>query len=426
MLLRSLAFPSKIINYSPTRGPDLKGIARKYVAFVRQPDVGTLLLASLVTRMPVGMVGFAMLMFLRDTMGSFALAGAAVGINFVSMAATAPIQGRLVDRYGPRRLLSITSVVSPLALVGLLLAARAGAPFYVVAAFAALAGGFATPITTLTRTVWRHMFQRDEDRRTAFALDSVTIEINFTLGPAIAALVLTRFGSTAAFAMAIVVIVVAVAVFVISPALRYFPREPHVGPRHLLGPLADTRLLRVFFTTFGLTVCFGLLEVGYPAYGTALAAPAIGGLLLSVNSLGSAIGGALYGGMHFRAGIERQFAAALALMAVPVFLHVFVIDTTWLFAVAAFLAGAMIAPSIAAQSVLVSRLAPARHATEAFTWSSTFIVSGLGAGMAFGGWLVEAVSLRAAFVVGGALVAAMALVALTIPVTPVAAHAGAD
>jgi predicted MFS family arabinose efflux permease len=64
--------------------------------------------------------------------------------------------------------------------------------------------------------------------------------------------------------------------------------------------------------------------------------------------------------------------------------------------------------------VLVSRLAPSHYATEAFTWSSTSIVSGLGCGMALGGHLVEEVSVRAPFGVGAAIVAAMALLALAI------------
>lgn len=422
--MRSLTFPSKVINYSARRSP-LKGIARKYAAFVRQPDVGRLLFASLFTRMPVGMVGFAMLMFLRDALGSFALAGSAVGINFVAMAVTSPIQGRLIDRYGPKRVLAVTSVVSPLALIALLHTASSAAPFAAVAASAAVAGAFATPITTLTRTVWRHMFKAEEDRRTAFSLDAVTIEVNFALGPAISALLLSTFGPTVSFSVAIFVVVAAVMIFLASPAMRHLPAgNPH-APRHLLGPLADGRLVRVFATTFGLTLCFGLLEVGYPAFGTALAAPALGGILLSVNSLGSATGGALYGGLHFRAPVERQFAAAMGLMSLPLLLHAW-IDAILPFAIVAFFAGALIAPSIAAQSVLVSRLAPARHATEAFTWSSTFIVSGLGAGMALGGWLVESVGVKAAFLAGAAIAAAMALLACTIPSSAAAAPAAAD
>jgi predicted MFS family arabinose efflux permease len=80
--------------------------------------------------------------------------------------------------------------------------------------------------------------------------------------------------------------------------------------------------------------------------------------------------------------------------------------------VVAFIAGATIAPSIAAQSLLVSRMAPQKYATEAFTWSSTFIVSGIGAGMALGGALAENFSAKTPFLVASITAAGMALLAL--------------
>jgi MFS family permease len=419
----SLIFPSNLINYSsspPAPSSPVKGIARKYSAFVRQPGVAPLLAVALVSRMPIGMVGFSMLMFLREQLGSFALAGTVVGVNFVAMSIAAPIQGRLIDRFGPRLLLAVTTVVQPLALLGVLLATRSGASLPLAVACAALAGAFASPITTLTRTLWRHRFEREDDRRTAFALDAVMIELNFTLGPAIMAATLAAASATAAFAGAIGAVVVAAAIFLGSPALRYFPREHASVQRHMLGPLTDARLRLLFAATFGLSVCFGLLEVGYPAYATALAAPAMGGLLLSVNSVGSAIGGAIYGGLQLRAPVERQYAFTLATMALPFFLHA-LMPPPALFAFVAFLAGAGIAPSIAAQSVLVSRLSPPHYATEAFTWSSTFIVSGIGAGMAMGGFLVEHVGLATAFAVGGVVVALMSMLSLRLPVPRTAA-----
>jgi MFS family permease len=400
----------------------MKAIARKYVAFLRQPDVARLLVVALFARMPVGMVGFAMLMFLRESMGSFALAGSAVGVSFVAMAACAPIQGRLVDRVGAGRLLMVTGVVQPLALAGTLVAAHLGMPYAVVTGFAMVSGAFASPITTLTRTIWRHRFEREEDRRTAFALDAVAIELNFTLGPALVAGMLAFWNATAAFATSIVTVAVAVVVFAASGALRFVRRETGVE-RHLLGPLTEPRLWLVYIAVFGHAMCFGLLEVGYPAFAMGIGAAALGGVLLAINSIGSALGGALYGGLHFKAPVERQFASAVGLMAVPLLLHAAFVDHPAAFAVVAFFAGAVIAPSIAAQSVLVSRLAPSRYATEAFTWSTTFIVSGLGTGIALGGWLVEGAGLRVAFIAGSVVVCAMALVALAI--SPQPAHASA-
>lgn len=402
----------------------MKHILHKYVAFVRQPYVARLLAVALLARMPIGMVGFSMLMYLREALGNFALAGAAAGIHFVSMAIAAPIQGRLIDRHGARVPLFVTGTIQPLALIGVLLAAREQLPFAAIGACAAMAGAFASPITTLTRTMWRHRFDSEDDRRTAFALDAVAIEINFTIGPALIAALLAAFSATLAFAFAIAVVVFSVAVFVASGVTRFLKRVAG-AERHLLGPLTEWRLCLLFVATFGTAMAFGVLEVGYPAYGTALAAPAIAGILLAVNSVGSAVGGALYGGVHFKAPIERQYATILAFMSLPLYLHM----AMWsppAFTVVAFFAGALIAPSITAQSVLVSRYAPAKYATEAFTWSSTFIVSGIGAGMAIGGMLVETTGLAAAFLLAGTSAACMSvLILLALPVrAPVAARAG--
>ena len=391
----------------------MRRFATQYRDFFRLPDVATLMTVALVSRMPIGMVGLSMLMFLREALGSYALAGSVSGVYFVAMAIGAPIQGRLIDRSGPKLTLLVTGVVHPLSLAAILVAARSGAGFPAVAAAAACAGFFAMPITVLTRTLWRHRFTREEDRRRAFAIDAVMIEMNFTLGPAIIAGVLAAASATVAFGLAIGVSVAAVLVFAASPALRYFRAEKHDG-RHMLGPLTEPRLLFVFIATFGLATAFGFLEVGYPGYATALAAPALGGILLSVNSLGSATGGAIFGGLTLRAPIERQFAATAGLMIVPLLLHYFV-DATVVFAMVAFIAGAAIAPSIACQSVLVSRLAPSHYATEAFTWSSTFIVSGLGAGMAVGGWLVETAGAKSPFLAGAAVMLAVSLGALALP-----------
>jgi MFS family permease len=382
-------------------------LKQRYLQFVSQPDVASLLLVALFARMPIGMVGFSMLMFLRESLGAFDLAGSAVGITFVAMAIGAPIQGRLIDRYGPRSVLRITGVMQPLALAGILASAELGWPFAALVVFSALSGLFASPITTLTRTLWRHRFTQEEDRRVAYALDAVTIELNFTLGPAIVAGILATLGATTAFAASIAVVVFSFLIFTSSRTLDYFKVEPH-AERHLLGPLTEPRLWVVFIATAGVTTCFGLLEVGYPAYGTLLVFPALGGVLLAINSLGSAAGGTLYGGLNFRAPIERQFAGALGLMSLPLVVHAVFMQPV-AFAITAFFAGALIAPSIAAQNVLVSRLAPAQYATEAFTWSSCFILLGLGAGMAMGGALVEHVGLRANFAAGAVLVAGMAL-----------------
>ena len=390
----------------------MKRFLEKYVAFIRQPDVGKLLLVALLSRMPVGMGGFALLMFLRTELGDYARAGTAVGVQLVAIAVAAPVMGRLIDRVGGRTPLLVTGTVQPLAMLAVMWATLAHQPYAVILALAAVSGLFATPITTLTRTAWRHRFQNEDERRTAFALDAVMIEINFTIGPAIIAAILATSTPTTAYATVIGCVVASVFIFTFSPALKYFVRGDAVD-RHMLGPLTEPRLLLVFTATFGLTMAFGVIEVGYPALATSLGIPALAGILLSVNSIGSAMGGAIFGGLHLQMRIERQLATTMGLMAIPLVLHAVFLQPS-VFAVVAFFCGLCIAPSIASQSVLVSRLAPAKYAAEAFTWSSCFIVSGLGAGMALGGLLVETSGLRSAFVCGALIVSAMSILALQI------------
>ena len=390
----------------------------KYLVLLRKPDVAQMVVIACLSRMPIGMVGLSMLMFLREALGSFTLAGSAVGVYFIAMAAGAPVQGRLVDRIGPRLPLLVTGSIQPLALISLLLCARLGLPYSVVLACAIVSGTFQAPITVLTRTLWRHRFDDESDQRLAFAIDAVMIEVNFTMGPALVAAMLAVAHPTAAFVMSIAVVIGAFLLFMLSPSLKYWKHDAH-AERHLFGPLTEPRLLLIFAISFGLTFSLGMLEVGYPGYATMIGLPALGGVLLAINSTGSAAAGAIYGALHLRTPVERQFAFTLALMSLPLFLHAW-IDQRIMFTIVAFFAGVAIAPTIISQTLLVSRLSPSKYATEAFTWSSTFIISGLGTGMAVGGILIETHGVKSAFLAGGISVAAMSGIALLLPPT---AHA---
>jgi len=368
---------------------------KRYAAFFRLPDVVRLLAVVLVARMPIGIMSLALLMHLRALSGSFAFAGGVVGGYMVAMACAAPVIGRIVDRRGPRGVLIVLGIAQPI-LLGLILFAEAlRLPFSAIAPVAALTGAFAPPISTVTRTLWRHRFDDDEDRRTAFAIDTVMIEFNFTIGPALIAVILLFGTPQAALAVAWIFASCAVPLFLLSPAPRYF-RVTRDVERHLLGPLTEPRLLLVYATTAALTFMFGMIEVGYPGFATGLGTPALGGALLAFCSIGSAVGGFAYGGMHFLAPVERQLSRFLLAMVPPLVLQAWV-SSAWLFVLLAFCCGLLIAPSLTALTLLVTRRAPERYATEAFTWLSTCVVIGIGAGMAAAGQLVEAVGASSAF-----------------------------
>jgi MFS family permease len=338
------------------------------------------------------------------------MAGLTVGVDLAASAVIAPALGRIVDRRGPRAVLLVTGVVCPIALVCILLSDRLGLSATALIAAAAIAGAFAPPITVLMRTVWRYRFSDPDKRKTAFALDAVLIELAFTLGPMLVAALLAIASPRVAFGAACVLVTIAMPVFMLSPALAYWRHQPGVE-RRLLGPLADPRLLAVYAVTFLLMFALGLLEIGYAGFATAATMPAFAGVLIAINSIGSGAGGLLYGGSQHPMSIERQLPRLLVLVTLPLAAHAMT-SSPWLLAALALAAGLGIAPALTVVMLLISAKAPSRYATEAFTWSTTFLVGGLGAGHALGGRIVEGHGSRAVFAAAAGMAVAAAISAL--------------
>jgi len=161
------------------------GVARLlFTAFVQERIAGTFPLGTLLVNLT----------------GSFALAGLTVGVDLAASAIAAPVLGRIIDRRGPRAVMLVTGIVCPVALVFILLADRLALSTAALVAAAAIAGAFAPPVTVLTRTVWRYRFDDPAERKTAFALDAVLIELAFTLGPVLVAVLLAVASPRVAFA----------------------------------------------------------------------------------------------------------------------------------------------------------------------------------------------------------------------------------
>ena len=369
-----------------------------------------MLALALVARMPIGTLSLSMLLHVRARTDSFAIAGAAVGAFWIATAITAPILGRIVDRRGPRALLIVIGTLFSITLLVLLAAGPLRLSGTAMVIVAGAAGLFTPPITVLTRTMWRYRFDDDSQRTVAYALDGVLIELAFTIGPMLVALMLAVATPTAAFAMSWCFCVASVPLFLASPALKYWRHEPH-AERSLLGPLTEPRLFFIYGATFLFTFSLGLIEIGYPGFATSIGSPPYAGILLAVNSAGSAVGGLVYGAMHSRANVDRLAPRLLALIVIPLALQALT-GSPWILIALAFIAGLLIAPVFVVFTTLVTASAPSRYATEAFTWSSTCIVSGVSVGNALGGRLLEAYDYAAVFALSALVALAAALCAL--------------
>jgi MFS family permease len=386
--------------------------AARYRTFLRETDVVRLLVTSFLTRLPLGTMALSMLLHVRSLTGSFATAGATVGAYLLLAAITAPLLGRVIDRRGPALVLAITGIVCPLALCVLLAAGPLALAPASIVGVAGLAGAFAPQISVLTRTMWRYRFDDERMRLIAYAVDGVLVELAFTLGPALVALLLALASPAAAFGMAVLLTALAVPLFFLSPALRYWHHQPD-AERSLLGPLTEPRLIVVYVVTFLFTFCIGLTEIGYPGFATFAGAAAMSGVLLALYSFGSAIGGLVYGALHLHLPADRQLPLFLAGMALPLALQALT-ASPWTLATLAFLGGTLIAPVFALTAMLVTSIAPPRYATEAFTWLSTCIISGVGAGSAIGGRLLEGPGYPAVLAGAAAAVLAAAVCATSL------------
>ena len=381
-----------------------------YRDLLHRREIRSAFLASVVGRIPIGMTGLALLLLCQAASGSFAYAGAAVACYIAGLATMAPLLGRIIDRSGPRRALVVCGLVFPSALLALCSAVVSAAPPWAVAALAALTGAGYPPITVCMRTFLRQRLGDGQLLSSAYSLESVLIETVFVAGPLIVAGLVATASPVVAVSFAAACGFVGAFLFVGSPALAHWRIERHEAGS-LFGPIAEPGFAALLAVVLCYSGAFGLIEIGVTAYAAEIGRPALAGVLLGLMSLGSALGGLAYGSRSWRMALPRQFALALSLIGIGVG-TLALVRSPWPFAALSTLAGVVMAPALTVQSMLVARTAPARFATEAFTWSATALLGGIGAGMAAGGLLLERASSATVLGAAGAVAGLGAAAAL--------------
>jgi len=371
-----------------------------YKTVLAARELRLLFAASIVGRLPVGMSGLAILLLVQGANDSFASGGAATGCYVAGLAGVAPVMGRIIDRSGPRAVLTTCALMFPAALAALVTAVAADVGAIAVFALAALAGASFPPITVCMRTYLRQRIVEEALLSTAYSLDSVLIETMFIVGPLLVALFVGLASAKSAVWFAAACGFVGVFLFLGSAALRQWRVEVR-GRATLLGPLAERRFIALILIVLCYAMAFGLAELGAAAHAAEDGHPALAGVFLGLMSIGSAAGGLAYGSAHWHAPLLRQFAAMLAIMGVGLA----VLAAPWslvAFAALCVVGGVVMAPALIIQSMLVAKTTKPEHTTEAFTWATSALLAGVGLGMALGGIAAEASRSAAAFALAGA------------------------
>jgi len=363
----------------------------RYTALLTQPALRSTIAASVLGRLPIGITGLAILMLAQDTSGSFGRGGAVAGCYVAGLGTVAPLFGRLIDRYGPRPTLLTCAFVFPSALAALVAALSAGAPGWVSFALAGIAGACFPPITVCMRTFFKQQLKEETLLAAAYSMESVLIEMIFILGPVIVAIFVALASPAAAVLFAAACGCAGTLLFQRSRALVDWRIEPR-GISSLFGPLVEPGFAPLLVVVVCYAMAFGLVEIGTTAYAAETGGPALAGVLLGIMSVGSAAGGLVYGSRSWRLPLARQFALTLALMGLGILPLALLSPQSfpvWAFGLWCIAAGIVMAPALIMQAMLVAKITRAANATEAFTWSSTGLLAGVGLGLAGGGVLLE-------------------------------------
>ena len=373
----------------------------RYKNLLQAREVRQIFAASFIGRLPIGITGLALLLFVQSTLGSFAQGGAAAAFYMAGLAIMAPILGRVIDRRGPRGVLAATALLFPAALLALVWTVEhVGSPAIVLAA---VVGATFPPITVCMRTYFRQRLADELLLSTAYSLESVLIELIFILGPLAVALFVAVATPAMAVYFAAACGCVGALLFFRSAAVRGWRIAPRSAAR-LFGPLGKSGFIPLITVVLCFAAAFGFLEIGVTAYATEQQSIALAGLLLGLISVGSAFGGLAYGSRSWRLPLVPQFSLLMALVGGGLALLSLASDPA-VFAVLGFGAGIVMAPVLIVQSMLVAKSVRAEHTAEAFTWSASALLAGVGLGLAGGGLLLE--SYRSNAAIAGAAASAL-------------------
>jgi MFS family permease len=387
---------------------------RRYAEVLRVPHVAMLVASTWVARFPIGINALALILYLREQTGSYAVAGIVAGGLAAGSGVGAPVQGRLVDRFGQRRVLVPLAFVHALALGSIVAFTELGAPTAVLLA-CSFAAGFAIPPTSaVLRSMWPDLLRERPDLiAAAYALDSVTTELIFIAGPLLTALIAAAMSPAAALIISAVSVMLGTIAFTAQAPSRAIRPDPEAhAAAGRLGALASPGVRSLVLTSLPAGIGIGICEVTLPAFSDAEGSRALAGVLLAMWSIGSAAGGLAFGAWHRRPPLQRVHLAVTALL--PLALLPLAADASVpMMALLVLPAGMFIAPLLATRNELIGWVAPPGAKTEAYTWPVTAFVGGISIGSAMAGGIVEASSWRLAFLVAAGAAAVGAVVAFS-------------
>ncbi|WP_053848492.1 MFS transporter [Streptomyces sp. NRRL B-24085] len=364
-----------------------------YRALFAAPGSKGFAAAGFVGRMPLSMMGIGVVTMISQLTGRYGLAGSLSATIALAAAAIGPQVSRLVDLHGQRRVLRPATLVALVASAGMLLAAHFGWPDWVL--FVCAVGiGSVPSLGAMIRARWAALYRGTPQLHTAYSFESVVDEVCFIFGPIISIGLSTAWFPEAGPLLAACFL--AVGVFWLT-AQRATEPAPH--PREHDGGRTALRSpgLQVLVATFVATgAIFGAVDVVTVAFADEQGHKAAASVVLALYAAGSCVAGLVFGLLHFAGRPEPRWLLGICAMAVSMIPLLLVGNLPFL-AVALFVAGLSIAPTMITTMSLIEQHVPRAQLTEGMTWISTGLAVGVALGSSVAGWVIDAAGARAGY-----------------------------
>ncbi|RDI20982.1 MFS transporter [Lentzea flaviverrucosa] len=355
------------------------------------PGVRPLMLLMLFARIPPTAAGVTVTLHVVTTLDKgYAAAGTVGFATMIGLALGSPLMGKLVDIKGLRFVLALSLLEGAFWVTAPLM------DYYVLLVLAFANGLVAVPVMSIGRQALTAIVPEPQ-RRPAFSLDSISVELSFMVGPAAGVLIATKYSTgTALVVIGIAILTASAVLFLVNPVLLH-EDDVTEGPPPPLRQWLRGPMIAALIIPFGATMVLSGMEISAIASLERSGQQSWLGLVFVVMCAASAFGGLFYGTLK-RVPTGVFLLACMALLEIPVGLgdgHV------WLLALALIPMNLACAPTITASSELIAKNAPPTARGLALGLQGSAFTFGVAAGQPLAGIAVDHSGPPLGFVVAG-------------------------
>lgn len=355
-------------------------MSNPYREIFRAPGAMGFSAAGFFARLPLAMAPIGIVAMLSQTHGEYWLAGAVSATFALTNALISPQVSRIVDRIGQTAVVAPATVISAVGFVALIVAANRDWPAWSLFLAALLAAAMPS-IPAMLRARWTEIFRNRPELNTAFAFESAADELVYIAGASLSVGLAVTLFPEAGMLVSTGFMAVGTAAFLLQrstePKVR--PSEGSAGQSAIRQPAVQIVTLALVFvgTTFATT------EVTTVAITKELGQPNAASLVIGVYALGSFVVGLILGALNPTLALQRQLLIALTVLTLTALLPLTMAGTVPLLTAAVFLSGVAISPTFITAFGLIERRVAASVLTEGVTW----VMTGIGIGMAMGAFV---------------------------------------